>query len=117
MKRKKLKQCVDINNKLKFLKTAIAISEEGNELSDMLRLSNESKKLKAVENFKQEFDYKKPETGIGILIVCSRLLTGFDAPIEKVMYLDKIMDEHTLFQAITRVNRTHKNKNTGYTLY
>lgn len=104
----------ELIKKLKFLKTAIAISEEGNEPADMLRLSNQSKKLKAVENFKKEFDYKKSETGIGILIVCSRLLTGFDAPIEKVMYLDKIMDEHTLFQAITRVNRTHKNKNTGY---
>lgn len=104
----------DLIKKLKFLQTAIAISHDGDEKADMLRLSNESKKLDAVNNFKKKFDYEKTETGIGILIVCDRLLTGFDAPIEKGMYLDKIMDEHTLFQAITRVNRTYKNKDKGY---
>jgi len=41
------------------------------------------------------------------------LITGFDAPIEQVMYLDKIMREHDLFQAITRVNRTKKGKSFG----
>jgi len=34
------------------------------------------------------------------------LLTGFDAPIEQVMYLDRPLKEHTLLQAIARVNRT-----------
>lgn len=100
--------------KLKFLKTAIVISDEGNDPVDMLRLSKQSKELNAISNFKKEYNYEKPKTGIGILIVCSRLLTGFDAPIEQVMYLDKIMKEHTLFQAITRVNRTYKNKYKGY---
>ncbi|SHK30596.1 type I restriction endonuclease subunit R [Paramaledivibacter caminithermalis] len=104
----------ELIKKLKFLKTAIVISDDGNDPADMARLSKESKKLNAVSNFKKEYDYEKPETGIGILIVCSRLLTGFDAPIEQVMYLDKIMKEHTLFQAITRVNRTYKNKYKGY---
>ena len=55
----------------------------------------------------------KPETGIGIICVCDRLLTGFDAPIEQVMYLDKSLKEHDLFQAITRVNRTKKGKSFG----
>lgn len=104
----------ELIKKLKFLKTAIVISSEGNDPADMVRLFKESQKLDAVSNFKKEYDYKKPKTGIGILIVCSRLLTGFDAPIEQVMYLDKIMKEHTLFQAITRVNRTSKNKYKGY---
>ena len=40
-----------------------------------------------------------------ILIVCDKLLTGFDAPAEAVMYLDKPMKEHTLLQAIARTNR------------
>ncbi|WP_256359954.1 type I restriction endonuclease subunit R [Thalassospira sp. TSL5-1] len=39
------------------------------------------------------------------LIVCDKLLTGFDAPIESVMYLDKPLKEHTLLQAIARTNR------------
>jgi type I restriction enzyme, R subunit len=40
------------------------------------------------------------------LIVCDKLLTGFDAPLEHVMYLDKPLKEHNLLQAIARTNRT-----------
>ena len=40
-----------------------------------------------------------------ILIVCDKLLTGFDAPAESVMYLDKSLKEHALLQAIARTNR------------
>ena len=42
-----------------------------------------------------------------LLIVCDKLLTGFDAPIEHVMYLDKPLKEHNLLQAIARTNRTY----------
>ena len=45
------------------------------------------------------------------MIVCDMLLTGFDAPIEQVMYIDKKMVEHNLLQAIARVNRTAAGKN------
>jgi len=41
------------------------------------------------------------------------LLTGFDAPIAQVMYLDKPLKEHSLLQAIARVNRPYKDKNHG----
>jgi len=44
------------------------------------------------------------------LIVCDKLLTGFDAPNEHVMYLDKPLREHGLLQAIARTNRTHSAK-------
>lgn len=47
------------------------------------------------------------------LIVTSKLGTGFNAPIEGVMYLDKPLKEHTLFQTITRANRTWRNPDTG----
>jgi type I restriction enzyme, R subunit len=40
-----------------------------------------------------------------ILIVCDRLLTGFDVPVEQVMYLDKPLRDHNLLQAIARTNR------------
>jgi len=40
-----------------------------------------------------------------VLIVCDRLLTGFDAPVEQVMYLDKPLRDHNLLQAIARTNR------------
>jgi len=39
------------------------------------------------------------------LLVCSKLLTGFDAPVENVMYLDNPLKEHNLLQAIARTNR------------
>lgn len=44
------------------------------------------------------------------MIVCDKLLTGFDAPIEHVMYLDKPLKEHNLLQAIARTNRTYSIK-------
>lgn len=47
------------------------------------------------------------------LVVTSKLGTGFNAPIEGVMYLDKPLKKHTLFQTITRTNRTWKNPATG----
>jgi type I restriction enzyme R subunit len=40
-----------------------------------------------------------------VLIVCDRLLTGFDAPIEQVMYLDRPLRDHNLLQAMARTNR------------
>ncbi|RLG15676.1 hypothetical protein DRN63_05095 [Nanoarchaeota archaeon] len=48
-----------------------------------------------------------------ILVVTDMLLTGFDAPMLKVMYLDKPLFEHRLLQAIARVNRPFKDKNFG----
>lgn len=51
---------------------------------------------------------------IGLIIVSDMLLTGWDAPIVGTMYLDKPLKEHTLLQAIARVNRTMTGKNAGY---
>lgn len=45
-----------------------------------------------------------------ILIVTEKLLTGYDAPILYAMYLDKPMRDHTLLQAIARVNRPYENE-------
>ncbi|KRF31953.1 type I restriction endonuclease subunit R [Paenibacillus sp. Soil787] len=59
--------------------------------------------------------FKKPlsEDKLAFIIVCDMLLTGFDAPIEQVMYLDKPLKEHNLLQAIARVNRTYDKKDYG----
>ncbi len=48
-----------------------------------------------------------------ILIVTEKLLTGFDAPLLYAMYLDKPMRDHTLLQAIARVNRPYENEARG----
>ena len=59
-----------------------------------------------IERFK---DHADP---LAILVVCDMLLTGFDAPVEQVMYLDAPLKEHTLLQAIARVNRPHGDEKT-----
>jgi type I restriction enzyme, R subunit len=51
---------------------------------------------------------------VGLIIVSDMLLTGWDAPIVGTMYLDKPLKQHTLLQAIARVNRTRPGKNAGY---
>lgn len=58
-------------------------------------------------------DFKKNMT-IDILIVFNMLLTGFDAPRLKRLYLGRKLRDHNLLQAITRVNRPYKNNRYGY---
>ena len=57
--------------------------------------------------------FNDPDDPLTFLIVTAKLLTGFDAPIEQVMYLDRPLRRHTLFQAITRTNRRYTNPVTG----
>ena len=63
---------------------------------------------------RREKQIRKSFTKVGecpkILIVTEKLLTGFDAPILYAMYLDKPMRDHTLLQAIARVNRPYENE-------
>ena len=51
--------------------------------------------------------FRDPNDPLKLVIVTAKLLTGFDAPILQVMYLDKPMKDHTLLQAICRVNRVY----------
>jgi type I restriction enzyme R subunit len=74
--------------------------------------------LKAYNTNKREREqiierFKDPKSSLKFLIVCDMLLTGFDAPIEQVMYLDKALRDHNLLQAIARTNRVYSNKEAG----
>lgn len=105
---------VELLKRLEFLKVSAIVSSIGNnEPGYVSKARKDAYDMNAIENFKSDFNVDKPETGIGIICVCDRLLTGFDAPVEQVMYLDKSLREHDLFQAITRVNRTKKGKSYG----
>ncbi len=74
----------------------------------MKRFGSEEEYTKQVIN---QFKYgEEPE----ILIVVDKLLTGFDAPKNTVLYLCRTLREHTLLQAIARVNRLHEGKDFGY---
>jgi len=104
--------------KLAFLKAAVVVSGNGtNEAAYITQARRQAKAWNAVENFCKPFDFDDPDreyTGVAFLIVCDMLLTGFDAPIEQVMYIDKKIREHTLLQAIARTNRVAKGKKRGY---
>ncbi len=65
---------------------------------------DEKKEKEIRKNFQKYGQFPK------ILIVTEKLLTGFDAPILYAMYLDKPMRDHTLLQAIARVNRPYENE-------
>lgn len=77
---------------------------------------------KAIEDFKLPFGDENDKSRGGkrqfdntaFLIVSDMLLTGYDAPILQTLYVDKILKEHNLLQAIARVNRTRKGKSAGY---
>ncbi len=58
-------------------------------------------------------EFKDPSSPLKFLIVCDMLLTGFDAPVEQIMYLDKPLWDHNLLQAIGRTNRVYPNKGAG----
>ena len=80
--------------------------------------NNDSKLLKAFHLDKQEERqvrkaFGKLEQQPKILIVTEKLLTGFDASVLYAMYLDKPMRDHTLLQAIARVNRPYENEEHG----
>ncbi len=70
-------------------------------------------KLEKDEEGKLLDRFRDPNDPLDILIVTSKLLTGFDAPILQVMYLDKPMRDHNLLQAICRTNRVYPGKTHG----
>ncbi|MDR1854643.1 MAG: type I restriction endonuclease subunit R [Azoarcus sp.] len=97
----------------------VIISQGQNDEPDLVRFHyGKQKQDELIDYFKltpkQWEDYNHAAFGddrnrwrapLKILIVCDRLLTGFDAPIEQVMYLDKPLRDHNLLQAIARTNR------------
>lgn len=93
--------------RLKALKTDVVISGSHNDLPHLKAFTDSGRHARSIKSFKLPFD--KEDEGvsgeIGIVIVNNMLLTGFDAPIEQVMYLDKVIVAHNLLQAIARVNR------------
>lgn len=74
----------------------------------MDKYGNQEKYEKAIINSFKKQD--APE----IIIVVDKLLTGFDAPRNQVLYLTRNLREHTLLQAIARVNRLYPGKDYGY---
>jgi len=108
----------ELIRRIAFLKVAVVVSADTtNEPAEITAARREARDRNAVENFCKPFNldaYDQANTGIAFLVVCDMLLTGFDAPIEQVMYIDKRLKEHNLLQAIARVNRVSFDKQRGF---
>lgn len=94
-------------DQLRQVEAQVILSSAHNDPPYLAAYGNAIKHREYIKRFKMPFG--KTDNGldgnVGILIVVDMLLTGFDAPIEQVMYLDRIIRGHNLLQAIARVNR------------
>jgi len=96
----------DTLDRLNGPQSAVIISATNDdEASIAAHHTTEARRKELIEDFLKKNDPGKKEGALSILVVCDMLITGFDAPIEQVMYLDSPLKEHTLLQAIARVNR------------
>ena len=78
--------------------------------------SNDGNEYKAAMELNQDQvtgSFKDPDGEPEVLVVVDMLLTGFDAPVEQVLYLDRGLQEHGLLQAVARVNRPFTHEHDG----
>lgn len=100
---------------LRGLEFAAIISPDNNDPPEWAEWSDAGKIEARIARFKKPLPGEGEDAGdpLAFLLVKSMLLTGFDAPIEGVMYLDRPIREAELLQAIARVNRTGHGKQAG----
>lgn len=101
---------------LKALQLGVVISGDHNDPESWWQWTDKAKQEANIERFKHKLATTSSEKTdpLALLIVNNMLLTGFDAPVEQVMYLDRKLVAHDLLQAIARVNRTATRKQCGY---
>jgi len=83
---------------------------------DIDEYTDPDKQDERIERFKKPLISSDPQKqdGLAFIIVKSMLLTGFDAPNEQILYLDRKMKGHELLQTISRVNRKKAGKSVGF---
>ena len=89
------------------------VDEEDEHKKEVVEYLEKSKaKYQSLEAYEKEVidSFKYSDAGVEIIIVVDKLLTGFDAPRNTVLYLAKDLKDHSLLQAIARVNRLFENK-------
>ncbi len=100
---------------IRRLEFAAIISGSHNDPPEWAEWSNPTTQEARIAEFKKPLVHPDPARrgNVAIIVVKSMLLTGFDAPVEQVLYLDRHMQGHELLQAIARVNRTYHQKTHG----
>lgn len=101
------------------IRTALILSDENGEINEEERkkkdvadyLKDIKSKYAGLKTYEATMieDFKNNPEGVELLIVVDKLLTGFDAPRNTVLYLAKRLQDHNLLQAIARVNRLYEN--------
>lgn len=101
------------------VQTAVVISDEHEDWDEadthkkeVISFLEKIREKQSIENYEKSVidSFKHNDDGVEIIIVVSKLLTGFDAPRNTVLYLAKDLHDHDLLQAIARVNRLYENK-------
>ena len=102
--------------RIKELEFAAVISHDHNDPPSYRAWSDLDKRDGYEARFKLPFEHENADkrSGLAFLCVQNMLLTGFDAPVEQVIYVDRRIREHVLLQAIARVNRKKRGKQRGY---
>ncbi len=100
---------------IRALEAAVVISGDHNDPESWWDWSNKKKQKACTQRFKRRLaatatDKTDP---LALMVLNNMLLTGFDAPVEQVIYLDRKIDGHDLLQAIARVNRICGSKKCG----
>ena len=101
---------------IRALDAAVVVSGDHNDPESWWDWSNKDKQDDYTKRFKRKLATERTDKTdpLALMVVNNMLLTGFDAPIEQVMYLDRKLVAHDLLQAIARVNRTYGRKKCGY---
>jgi type I restriction enzyme, R subunit len=104
----KYKELLDGIVPAEYSEVVYSPGDPNSDTDDLIKYNkNKQEREKVISKFKD------PESPLKFLLVCDMLLTGFDAPIEQVIYLDKPLRDHNLLQAIARTNRVYLNKGCG----
>lgn len=99
---------------IKILDFIPVISGDHNDDPTWSQWTDKPRQESAIEDFKKPLGVASDKTSpIAFLLVRTMLLTGFDAPVEQVLYLDRFIQDAELLQAIARVNRTANGKTAG----
>ena len=109
-------------DRLRRLETAVVVSGGShNDPPHLKAYADAAYQKRSIRRFKMPFDatdgsgQDAVRGDVGLIVVNNMLLTGFDAPIEQVLYLDRVMRDQNLLQTIARVNRIgDENKEKGF---
>lgn len=102
--------------KIRALEVGAVFSGDHNDPESWREWTDRDKQDDRIRRFKRKYAITRTDKTdpLSILVVKNMLLTGFDAPVEQVLYLDRKIVAHDLLQAIARVNRTSGKKRCGY---